>query len=413
MASAAPYPDAAYHRRLLVFLSVASFFEGYDFLALAQLLPNIRQHYGLSEGDGGLLVTVVNAGTMIAYGLVRQADRWGRKRALGITIVGYTIASFLSGLAPTAWLFALGQLLARVFLIGEWAIALVVAAEEFPKERRASAMGIIQASSSLGAVACAGLVPILVKLPFGFRTVYFVGAVPLLLVAFLRRSMREPPRFEAAQKAAGGVTRSLFEIFRGPSARRVLLVAVVWALSYVCTQNAVTFWKEFAVAERGFTDGDVGLSVTIAALAAMPLAFLSGKLLDVVGRKKGATLIFLLLSGGTVAAYGLHSWALLTVALVFAIWGSTAILQVLNTFTTELFPTKERADAFAWSNNLLGRIGYVLSPVAVGVAAERWGWGPSVSATAIFPLVGLAIVLFTFPETKGRELDDAEGAPQH
>ncbi len=413
MSSAATNPDAAYHRRLLVFLSVASFFEGYDFLALAQLLPNIRAHYGLTEGDGGLLVTVVNAGTMIAYGLVRQADRWGRKRALGVTIVGYTIASFLSGLAPTAWLFALGQLLARVFLIGEWAIALVVAAEEFPKERRASAMGIIQASSSLGAVACAGLVPLLVKLPFGFRTVYFVGAVPLMLVAFLRRSMREPPRFEAQQKAAAGATRSLFEIFRGPSAKRVLLVAVVWALSYVCTQNAVTFWKEFAVAERGFTDGDVGLSVTIAALAAMPLAFMSGKLLDVVGRKKGGALIFLLLSGSTVAAYSLHSWALLTFALVFAIWGSTAILQVLNTFTTELFPTKERADAFAWSNNLLGRIGYVLSPVAVGVAAERWGWGPSVSATAIFPLIGLVIVLATFPETKGRELDDAEGAPQH
>jgi MFS transporter, putative metabolite:H+ symporter len=124
--------DARYQRRLLIFLSVASFFEGYDFLALAQLLPNIRAHFGLSPTEGGALVMVVNAGTMIAYVLVRQADRWGRKRVLSITIAGYTLASFLSGLAPNAWLFALGQLVARVFLIGEWAVAMVVAAEEFP-----------------------------------------------------------------------------------------------------------------------------------------------------------------------------------------------------------------------------------------------------------------------------------------
>ncbi|HTJ83663.1 MAG TPA: MFS transporter [Polyangiaceae bacterium] len=406
------HADASYHRRLLFFLSVASFFEGYDFLALAQLLPNIRAHFGLSESDGGLLVTVVNAGTMIAYFLVRRADRWGRKKALSVTILGYTVASLLSGLAPNAWSFALGQLLARVFLIAEWAIALVVAAEEFPASRRASAMGIIQASSSLGAIACAGLVPILVKLPPGFRTVYFVGAIPLGLVALARRTMREPPRFEARlkeQRAAGPSAapgRSLFEIFRGPSAKRVLVVALVWALGYVCTQTAVTFWKEFAVHERGFSDADVGLSVTIAALAAMPLAFLSGKLLDVIGRKSGAVLIFVLLSVGTALAYTLTSWALLTASLVFAIFGSTAILQVMNTFTTELFPTSERADAFAWSNNLLGRVGYVASPYFVGLAAEHWGWGPSVRATAIFPLVALAIIASSFPETKGKELED-------
>jgi len=418
MSDAATDPDASYHRRLLFFLSVASFFEGYDFLALAQLLPNIREHFHLSEGEGGLLVTVVNAGTMIAYFLVRKADRWGRKKALSITIAGYTIASLLSGLAPTAWSFALGQLLARVFLIAEWAIAMVVAAEEFPAKRRASAMGIIQASSTLGAVACAGLVPILIKLPPGFRTVYFVGAIPLGLIALARRTMREPPRFEAQLKertatstSTEASTRSLFAIFRGPNAMRVLVVALVWSLGYICTQNAVTFWKEFAVHERGFTDGDVGLSITIAALAAMPLAFLSGKLLDMIGRKAGAAIIFVVLSASTAAAYTLHSWALLTASLVFAIFGSTAILQVMNTYTAELFPTAERADAFAWSNNLLGRIGYVASPYFVGLAAEQYGWGPSVRMTAVFPIVALLIILAVFPETRGTELDDEAVAP--
>jgi MFS transporter, putative metabolite:H+ symporter len=397
--------DARYQRRLLIFLSVASFFEGYDFLALAQLLPNIRAHFGLSPTEGGALVMVVNAGTMIAYVLVRQADRWGRKRVLSITIAGYTLASFLSGLAPNAWLFALGQLVARVFLIGEWAVAMVVAAEEFPAERRGSAMGIIQAASSLGAIACAGLVPLLVKLPTGWRTVYFVGALPLLMLSFARRSMKETRRFEELQ-SDGAKKRALFDVLKGPHRRRVIELALVWTLAYVCTQSAVTFWKEFAVGERAMSEGAVGLSISIAAVGSLPLIFLSGKVLDVIGRKRGAVIIFLATSLGTVGAYQFTSQIPLTVALIVAIFGTTAILQVLNAFTAELFPTDSRADAFAWSNNLLGRVGYVLSPLAVGYAAERTSWSLAVSATAVFPLVALGLILALFPETSGKELEE-------
>lgn len=90
--------DAAYHRRLVLFLSIATFFEGYDFLALSQVLPNLRRAFELSEFQGGLLFTTVNIGTMLAFFLVRQADRFGRKRILTITIAGYTALTFASGL---------------------------------------------------------------------------------------------------------------------------------------------------------------------------------------------------------------------------------------------------------------------------------------------------------------------------
>ena len=403
-----PTMDEGYHRRLLIFLSVASFFEGYDFLALAQLLPNLRAHYGLTPEQGGLLVAVVNAGTMIAYLLVRQADRWGRKRVLALTILGYAVTSFLSGFAPNAWVFGFLQMLARVFLIGEWAVSMVIAAEEFPAEKRGSAMGIIQAASTLGAIACAGLVPLLLKLPTGWRSVYFVSAVPLALLAFARRSMRETKRFETqvAADPTGSKLSGFFDILKGPHRKRVLLVALVWALTYMCTQSAVTFWKEFAVGERSMTDGDVGLAITIAAVGSLPLVFLSGKLLDKIGRRRGSLIIFLATSAGTVGAYNLQSKLSLTVALVIAIFGTTAVLQVLNAFTAELFPTENRADAFAWCNNLLGRIGYVLSPYLVGVIADSAGWGKAVSVTAVFPVLALVLILLFFPETKGKELEE-------
>jgi putative MFS transporter len=85
------------------------------------------------------------------------------------------------------------------------------------------------------------------------------------------------------------------------------------------------------------------------------------------------------------------------------------VLQVLNAFTTELFPTEQRADAFAWCNNLLGRVGFVASPFAVGAMAERWGWGAAVQVTALFPLVALALILAKLPETRGRELEELVG----
>lgn len=396
-----------------MFLSVASFFEGYDFLALAQLLPNLRAHFGLSPSEGGVLVAVINVGTMLAYVLVRSADRLGRKRVLTLTIAGYTLASLASGLAPSAWLFALAQLCARVFLIAEWAVSLVVAAEEFPAADRGSAMGIIQASSTLGAIACAGLVPVLVATPLAWRTVYLVGAAPLALLAFARRGMRETRRFEQLEERAsveGGRAgrRDLFAILRGPLRGRVLLVALVWGLSYVCTQNAVTFWKELAVGERGLSEAAVGLTVTIAAVGSVPLVFASGRMLDRLGRRPGAALIFTATSAGVVGAYTLTGRVGLTLSLMVAMFGTTAILQVLNAFTAELFPTAQRGDAFAWCNNLLGRVGYVLSPVVVGWAAERWGFGPAVGATAVFPIVALVLILRHLPETRGRELAELD-----
>lgn len=399
-------PLSPYQRRLFVFLSVATFFEGYDFLALAQVLPRLRAEMGISPGQGGIIVALINAGTVLAYLLVRQADHWGRRRVLSITIAGYTIFSLLSGLSPDVYSFTLCQIVARVFLTGEWAVAMIYAAEEYPADRRGMVIGVIQACASLGAIACAALVPLLLKTPFGWRGVYFVGAIPLVLVAIARRELRETERFVNQAAAKTSERADLTRILRTPYRKRVLQLALIWGLTYICIQNAVTFWKEFAVAERGWTDPEVGLSLSIAALAAMPLIFAAGKLLDQIGRRLGAVLIFTVAALGVLGSYSLHSPVALTIALMLGIFGYSAVLPVLNAFTAELFPTHLRSDAFAWSNNLLGRIGYVLSPLLVGFAADRVGWGPAVAATAVFPLVALGLIWIWLPETRGRELEE-------
>jgi putative MFS transporter len=401
---AARTPLDGYQRRLMLFLSVATFFEGFDFFALAQILPSLRSTFRLTEAGAGVLVGVINVGPVLAYLLVRQADRWGRRPVLSVTILGYTALSLLSGLAPDVWTFGACQLLARVFLIGEWAVAMIYAAEEYPADRRGLVIGVIQACSSLGAVVCAAVVPLLLRSPVGWRSVFLVGALPLLVIAFARRNLRETQRFlrrEIEPASGSGFTRVWRTRWRG----RVVLLAVIWALTYVCTTTAMLFWKEFAVSERGFTDGQVGASMTVAALLSMPLAFMVGKLVDAIGRRHAAVLIFVMASVSVAGAYTLHSPLALTVALVAGIFGTTAVLPVLNAYTTELFPTELRSDAFAWSNNLLGRVGAVLAPLAVGAAAGVHGWGPAVAATTIGPLLALGLILWKLPETTGLELE--------
>lgn len=400
--------------RLLVFLSVATFFEGYDFLALSQILVNLSADLDLGKTDEGWLVAFINAGTVVAYLLVRKADQWGRRRVFALTIAGYTVFTFLTALSWNVYAFAGFQFVARVFLIAEWVTATVYAAEEFPADRRGMVIGLISAFASLGSIVCAGVTPLLLGLdvtnplsgdPFGWRMVYFVGIIPLLLLAYARRNLRESRRFTESREA-GEARPALLAIWRTAYRRRLIQLSVIWGLTYVCTQNAVTFFKDYAVTERGWTDAQVGGSVTIAALVSMPMVFAVGPLLDLVGRRRGALVVFGLGLSGVFMTYTLEGRGPITVTLVFSIFGASAVLPVLNAFTAELFPTRQRADAFAWSNNLLGRIGYVLSPLAVGALAHTHDWGPVLRLTAIGPLIALVLILALLPETVSRELEE-------
>jgi len=395
-----------YQKRLFVFLSVATFFEGYDFTALSQILPNFRADMGLSEGQGGLIVAVISAGTILSYVLVRLADKWGRRQVLTVTILGYALFTFMTGLSRNAYDFTAFQFLGRIFLIAEWALSMVIAAEEFPAEHRGFALGLLQAVNSLGSIVCAAIVPTLLASPFGWRTVYFVGIIPLLLLAYARRGLRETKRFSEYADEQKKQRRPLLAILRTPYRKRVFQMALIWGLTYMCTNTVFVFWKEYAVNEAGFTDIQVAKAVFLASILAMPFIFSIGKLLDAWGRRRTAVLIYSVSAVFVVLAYQLTNFWMLTISLSFAIFAAIALLALLNAFTTELFPTDMRADAFAWTNNLLGRIGYVIAPLIVGKAAESYGWGNSVSFTAISVVVALVLILKWLPETTRKELEE-------
>ena len=407
-------PLTPYQRRLFIFLGVATFFEGFDFLALTQLLPELRAEFGLGKQAGASMVGLINAGTIAAWLLIRQADRFGRKRILSITILGYASFTLLSGLAWSAASFTLFQFSARVFLIAEWATAMIYASEAFPSARRGMVLGVLQGFSALGGVLCIGLVPWLTSLPGGWRNIYFVGVIPLLLLAFTRRNLQETTAFEQARDQGGMAQRDVLGVLRTPHRGRVLQLGGIWFLTYLCANTAVTFWKEHMVSDLGWSAGDVARSLTFAALVSMPFVFATGRLLDAIGRRRGAVVIYLVTAVGVWGAYGIDAtpqahWPI-TASLTFAIFGVSGVLVVLNAFTTELVPTALRADALALSNNLIGRIGYVLAPFGVGWVAARSDWGTAVQPTVFFLVAALGAILWLLPETLGR--GPADDPPQ-
>lgn len=141
-----------YRRRLLLLLSSATFFEGYDNFALAFVLALVLGDLGGSEADAGWIRAITPLGAVVAFGLAAQADRVGRKRLLLITIVGYTVSAALTAVSPgLLWLTA-AQFSAQVFLGAEWAVAITIVVEEFPRTHRGRALGIVTSMNTLGGI---------------------------------------------------------------------------------------------------------------------------------------------------------------------------------------------------------------------------------------------------------------------
>ena len=67
----------SYHWKLFFFLGVATFFEGYDHIALSQILPEFRADMGIDEATGGLVVALINVGTVLACSSARPTSGGG------------------------------------------------------------------------------------------------------------------------------------------------------------------------------------------------------------------------------------------------------------------------------------------------------------------------------------------------
>jgi MFS family permease len=396
--------------RLLVAVGVALMFEEYDLAIVTAALKQISAELALSEERMPLGLALMRLGALPAFVFVPFADRWGRRPVFLASIVGMGLFTFATAFVQNASQFVLMQALTRACFVTGSATAFVIMAEELPAAHRGWGMGMLAALGACGHGLGALLFSQIERLPYGWRALYAVGLVPVLMSGYFARRVIETRRFSdhASTRAKQPPLRAWLAPL-GSLATRHPLRAAALALSGVlmafATLPSFQLSGYFVQSELGFTPARYSAMIVIGGGVGILGNMVGGRLGDSLGRKRVG---IVLLSGFPLAAFGffrggpvgaMFAW----VALVFTFMGGRLILRALS---IELFPTAQRAAAagmFSFAEAMGAVIG-LLAIYAYDVRATA-DLARVVPAIACVTLLAALLVL-VFPETRQRELED-------
>lgn len=399
--------------RILGLIGFASLFMRYDGAVLQLALPQIQSSLGISDAALSNTVALIELGSFPAFLLMLAADRIGRRRLLLITIVGYTLMTGATAFVTSLSLFITLQFLARVFLMAEVMLASVVIAEEFPADARGRGIGALAAIAANGFGVAALLFAFVEVLPFGWRSLYVVGLVPLLILVNLRRGLPETAHFQKqqAERAKLDTTEEGFianlqpvrDLIRAYPGRFFAISAIVF-LYGVATSAAFFYDPTYLQQEHGFQPWHITLLTIGGGFGALFGNTIAGNVGDLLGRKR-ATILFLVLMPILIGLfYNVSGW-ILPVVWAMMLFNQMGVGVSIETLGTELFPTSYRSTA-AGARALVAAGGTVVSLTAHGLlfrlVDSQW---LAVAVLATVALITPFLVAW-LPETSGRSLDE-------
>lgn len=386
--------------------------------SLRELLP--RSGIAASKGNigyyGGLLFAIFIFGWALAFLWGPVGDKFGRVRTLMLTIVWYSLFTFLSALVTNVWQLAVLRLLAGIGIGGEWAMGGTFVAEEWPENRRRAGAGYMHTGYYVG-VFLAALANYSIGSRFGWRAMYVVGGLPSLLLAWVRHGVAEPECWRQKE----GIVRSWriwqpFAALFSKALRRRTILNSLYVLVSVCGLWAATVYVPTAVTVLAEAAGRVGpLAPQFASWATMLVAFATilgclamPWLAEKLGRR-GALgfffalmMVFIALIFGKVFYLGAAALPWFFVCLFFLGLGGTNF-AVYTLWLPEQYPTECRASAFAFCTSF-ARFGGAGITFLVGVGVQHYGsLGIPVALTSIAFAIGLLLIPFG-TETRGQVL---------
>ncbi|RAR62451.1 putative MFS transporter [Paraburkholderia unamae] len=432
------------HKTIIFLILIGCLFDSFEQNSIGLIAPMLREHWGLSATDIGMLNTVTFASAAIGR-LVSGyiADRFGRRMMLTADLLLFTLGAVICALAPSFLVLCAGRAIVGFGLGGEVAVAVTMLAEFCSQKFRGTAVGLVNVGAGgLGnflAPAFGLAVFAVFPGPDGWRWLFACLVVPAILGAFYRHIIPETPRFLLAKgrahdtnvvlsKLAAGkltdkhiaVTRyitedmekapardkvNVLEIFRGRLARRTLSVGVAIWMTYGAQISVLTLMPTILVAQ-GYTITK-SLVFTLIMQGGSLCGATAASLLGYHFPRKRVLTIGAVLACLAALGFGFLAHNVLMILACGAIFQFFVLL--LNTtiwiYAPELFPTRVRA--FGTSFILaLGTTAGALMPLVTGRLFDLHG------VSGVFGLIALMYAIFTFsiqlaPETYGRKLDDA------
>ena len=411
-------------RRTLIAAALGWMLDSFDAMLYALVLAHIMRDLDMSKATAGLLnsLTLLASGIGgVSFGFI--ADRIGRKRALMLSILTYSVCSFASGLSTSVLMLAVFRFILGLGMGGEWNTGATLVAETWPTELRAKAISIVQSSWAVG-YALAALVAGVVLHYADWRMVFFIGILPALMTLWIRSSVPESAMWQehhrlSQTRLAQESTRvveaqqkyehdSFARIFRPPYVKNT------FALLFLNFFGMFAWWGLFTWIPpylslpvenggRGFgVMGTTTLLVVLNLFGMLPGYTSFGWVADHLGRRK-AFICYTLLAALAVPLYAMarQPAVLLVMGTVVAFFG-TGFFSGSGIIGSEIFPTSVRARALGFTYNGARTMSSV-APYIIGRVGQVKGlsWAFYLCAGS-FLLASL--VATQLPETRGKQL---------
>ena len=365
---------------------------------------------------GGVLFALFLTGWGCAFLWGPIADKFGRVRTLMLTILWYSVFTFLCCFSTNIWQLAAFRFLAGIGIGGEWAMGGTFVAEEWPEDRRKTAAGWMHTGYYVG-FFLAALANYFVGAHYGWRAMFAIGGLPALFVGFIRYGVTDSARWQekSGELQTWSITRPLRLLFCEQYRTRTVLnsfyvlVSIIglWAGS-VYVPAAVT---EIAGREKFATmpvTTLISLATMLLSIATILGCILLPPIAERLGRRATMALYYVLMLLSIAAGFG-YAFYLPQNALpvffvcLFCLGLGGANFAMYTLWLPEQYPTECRGSAFAFATSAGRFLGAGFTFLVGAGVAHFHSIGTPVALTSIAFVFGLLALPFGY-ETKGHTL---------
>ncbi len=393
--------------RTILLVGAAALFAGYDQNVFGLAIPQIQAELHIPENQVGLTVAYFRVAAIFAMLLAASADIVGRRRLLLITLFGQAAFTLFTAFTTDYNSFVLAQFLTRLFGYAEEMLCFVVIAEVVASNARGWANGTLTAMYYFGA-GMASLVFALVNLlPYGWRAIYVIGALPLFAVAYLRQRLPETERFTAHERlgSKGAQALRLVRDIARQYPRRVALVVIAASAFGFAISPATVLAQKYLQDTYHYSPGEVTMLLIPGGLLGLAMAILAGRFSDRVGRKPMAFAIVSLAAVCFFLFYsGVPGWAIPPLW-ILAFFGFFSGDVLVAGFALEIVPTQYRATVSGL--RYMVEIGFGAVALALeGVLYDYFG-SHSAAIQCLLAAIPITLIAILFlPEPAGRTLEE-------